>query len=140
MPTTPLELYWLHVGIAVLGILACVSLYKEWEDKNYKKLVVLAALFVGGLGMIFLGRAPKAATTNIHLEGKVQADVRALEVELRNQEDLVFQTRQELETSRKENQKLKEQLAQKKFEEDLRAGRKRMTEAREEIMDRNRGE
>lgn len=148
MPATSFEWYWAHIGIVFLIIIGATSLFDSWRQilkdtskEGLKKTIIFTGLFVGGIGMLFLGFGPTASITNTTLEGKQEAISRqALEAELRNKEQIIFQTRAELEATRQGIKALRKDLENKLFESDVKAGQERMDTTRNRIMNRKKGD
>lgn len=156
MPTTSFEWYWTHIGIAMLIIIGTVSLFGTWRrilnDNSkeailgengaaIKKAIIFTGLFIGSIGMLFMGFGPTASTTNTTLEGETETISRqALEAELRNKDQIIFQTRAELEATRQGIKALKKDLENKLFESDIKVGQERMNTTRNRIMNRKKGD
>ena len=91
--------------------------------------------------MLFLGFGPIASTTNATLEGETEAISRqALEAELRNKEQIIIETRAELEATRQGIKALRKEIETKLFESDVKAGQKRMNSTRDRIINREKGD
>lgn len=156
MPTTSFEWYWAHIGIVMLIIIGAVSLFGTWrrilndnskeailgeKGAAIKKTIIFTGLFIGSIGMLFMGFGPAASTTNTILEGETETiSRRALEAELRNKEQMLFQTRAEIEATRQGIKALKKDLENKLFESDVKAGQERMNTTRDRIMNRKKGD
>lgn len=142
--------YWFFVGALALMALNLMHIMTMWgnvrdarasyprgQDTSLRRPLVMTILFVGSVGMLFLGVGSNAPTKPIHLEGQVEApSQKALEVELRNNQELVLQTRTELEQSRQENARLVEELHRQKFEKDVEKGNEHMEGFRRKILNR----
>lgn len=134
--------YWLLVGVVAMSGIGLDSLRRIWRDSETagekRGAWIVTVVYLASLGMIFLGRGDFAPTENVQLEGEVEdANQKALETELRNQKQLVFQTRAELEVSRQKNKVLQAQIELEQHRKEVDALSKDMESFRKRLMNRD---
>lgn len=136
--------YLMYCGAAGLLAVVTILLGRFWKRAfqsgsklGYFQNFLFTAMTMTAVGLLWLGRSPKASTENVDVHGQASPSEEAIAVERRAAEEVQLHTKAELERLRQENQRLRKQMEDQELRQELDEGEQHMLETRERLLRRD---